>query len=1180
MKKYLSVVISENRNWHKILLRMKFILIILIAGIMQVSASVYSQSTKFSFEFKDEKIVDILREIEDQSDFRFLYQNEQVDVERRVSLNITDATVENILSNLFKNENVTNKVFEDNLVLIIPEKTIFSDLYDSVQQKSVSGTVVDKNGQPLPGVTIFIKGTTAGTISDSEGKFQLEIPATAKILQFSFVGMKIQEIAIGDKTQFMVVMESETYGLEEVVVVGYGTQKKINLTGAVSTVSSSVLEDKPIATMAEGLQGAIPSLNINFHGGDPGRQTADLNIRGYESINGGSPYVLIDGVPMNIQDINPADVESITVLKDAAASAIYGAKAGFGVILVTTKGGQSQDEIEIRYNNETAFSTPILKGYDVLDNSHDYVTYQNIMANNDRLSPMFNTSMVEGVQAYYEDPENSPEYAIIDGRFEFYGYNNWMDMMIRDFSPSYKNNLSISGGTKMGNYFVSVGNYTKEGIYKIGNDTYSRNNLLMKLNQNVTDWLSFDQKLSINMIKTERPYTYNAPRLQVSGILTGDGPTTPLKFPENDPLYPQYAGMYFDNIAGYYDEGGRDVQTRSDMWMTAGMNLRPVSNLNIRTDFSYNMGNSLQKQAVNQIDFINAESIGTTATIINGDTGNDFVSAKHYNNKGYIFNAYAEYEIKNIDNHYIKAMVGFNQEWRNLFSLSGIGYELITPALPNIATTIGTRSAGSSEAHYALRGAFYRLNYIYKEKYLVELNGRYDGTSRFPKNDRFGFFPSASVGWRISEEGFMSGIRSVLNNLKVRASYGQLGNQELVINGATDYYPYIASMPVNSQGLMVLDNDRTTVIKPAGLVSPTLTWETIQTQNIGLDFALFKHRLDGSFDYFIRDTKDMLLAKVYPYILATAAPLENGAGLRTKGWEFMLSWNDRITNDFSYHLRFSLWDSQSEITKYINTSGTLFDYYEGMKIGEIWGYETEGLFQSEDEIAAAADQSGFGVSWYPGDLHYSDQLTVDTNDDGIPDEADGIINSGDYTVDNHGDMMVIGNSSPRYSYGFNLDVYYKNWSLGVFIQGIGKRDYAPGYNFNAWWPWDKGSVIQQSAIDNYWSPENPDAYWFLPTSDNRKNRQASTRYLQDASYLRLKSLTLQYSLPQQLIGKIGLSKAQVFISGQNLWTHSNLWNNRDPESMTGNSYDPNQGIDIRLTYPLQRTYNVGVNLIF
>jgi TonB-linked SusC/RagA family outer membrane protein len=1169
-----------HRPWVKILIAMKLTVIMSLLIITQAFAiKSYSQRASLTLKMDNVTVKDVLRVIEDKSDFYFLYNNDLINVDRKVSIDVKNEKIQDVLSQLFADKSV-NFLVKDRQIVLSPLPVDENNPLASVQQsKTIKGKVTDSSGASLPGVSVVIKGTTNGTISDANGNYSLtNVPENA-VMQFSFVGMKGQEIQVGRKTLINVVLEEETIGIEEVVAIGYGTQKRVNLTGAISTVSSATLENRPITTIGEGLQGLIPNLNINFSNGDPGSQQVDYNIRGFESINGGSPYILIDGIPMDIQDINPNDIESVTVLKDAAASAIYGARAGFGVILVTTKSGQGDGKINIQYSNETAFSSPIIKGYNPVDNSYDMVTYQNLMYANDGLSPRYNESVVAGTKAYYEDPGRNPEYAIVNGTFQFYGYNNYMDLLIRDFSPSYKNNLSISGGSKKNKYYVSFGNLIKEGLYKLGNDSYSRTNLLIKLEQNVTDWLSLDQKIAVNMIKTDQPHQNVSASYQVSGVLFGGFPNNPVKFPENDPAFPEYGGIYFENLIGYFDKGARRVNKSTDLWMTTGLNLKPVENLNIRSEFSYNIGNTLNQDGLTKIQFIKTSGIGNAGTIFNGDTSNDYVTASSGNSRGYIFNSYAEYELKNLGDHYVKAMAGFNQEWRNYFSLNATGYGLITPALPAISATVGNRIGGSSAYHYALLSAFYRLNYIFKDRYLVELNGRYDGTSRFPEKDRFGFFPSASVGWRISEEGFMANTRNVLDNLKIRLSYGQLGNQDLVINGSTNYYPYIATMSTNTD-IEVLDNGRVLYINPAGLISPKLTWETILTKNIGVDFTFFKQRLGGSFDYYIRETKDMLMSKVYPSILATSAPKENGADLKTTGWEFSLGWNDKITNDLSYNLRFSLWDSQSEITKYTNTSGTLMDYYAGQKIGEIWGYDTEGLFQSEAEVADAANQSYLGSKWMPGDVHYKDQLTVDTNGDGIPDEADGKINNGTNTLNNHGDAKIIGNSSPRYSYGLNADINYKKWSLGVFFQGIGERDYSPGYNFGGWWPWDANAVIQKNVIANYWTSDNTNAYWFRPEYATQKNRHPTTRYLQNAAYLRLKSLTLRYSLPSQLIKKAGLSKAQAFIGGQNLWTHSNLYNKRDPESMTGDSYDPTRGTDIFLTYPLQKTYNVGVTLTF
>lgn len=1159
---------------------MKLVTFLLFVMFVQVSAGVFSQNNgRFSLKVEQESVNDILNLIEEQSNYTFMYNRNNIDVERKTDINCESKSIEEVLDMLFKGTGVKYRSFKNNYVLYT-ENAEFSG--PTQQNMMVSGKVTDSSGSSLPGVTVVVKGTTQGTITDTDGNYSFSNVSADAVLLFSFVGMRTQEIAIAGKTVVNVTMIEETVGIDEVVAVGYGTQKKVNLTGAVSVMDSESLENRPIATTGQGLQGVIPNLNINFTSGDISENSVDYNIRGYESINGGSPYILVDGVPMDIEDINPNDIESISVLKDASAAAIYGGKAAFGVILVTTKSPKNKDKITVKYSHETALSTPIMKGYNAVGNSYDHVIYKNLMYTNDGAAEKYDEVYVAGVKAYYENPESAPEYAIVDNNFEFYGYNNYKDILMKDFSPSYKHNLTISGGTKKTDFFVSLGNFKKEGIYKYGTDMYTRNNILIKLTEELTDWISMDQKIAINLIKSNKSHDYGVNSIGPAAVNLYD-PIKPVKFPENDLDYPEYAGMYFENVIGYLDEGGRTVNRSQDTWATAGLNLKPFKNLNIRGEISYNYKNSQTDDAVTAIQFLKTESITSDNPFTYGETDPTSASMTMNNARSYVFNTYAEYELKNLGSHYIKAMVGFNQEHKKWDKIGGTGYELITNEIAHIGATLGEQIVGGSSDIYSLRGGFYRLNYIYSDKYLLELSGRYDGSSRFPKEDRYGFFPSGSLGWRISEESFMKRF-NFIDNLKLRASYGELGNQSISYDGEQQYHPYLSTMGISTAHYIVFDDSEslpqyTTIPE---LVSNNLTWETVATKDIGLDFTMLNQRLDGSFDYYIRKTKDMLLKKDYPEILSAVAPWENGADLETKGWEFSVSWRDKITNDLTYGLRFSLWDFKSTITKYYNVSNSLDDYYVGQEIGEIWGYETVGLFQDQTEITNGPDQSSIGTGWKPGDVLYKDQLTVDTDGDGIADEGDGVIDPGSSTLDDHGDMKIIGNRTPRYSYSFTLDLNYKNWGITAFFQGIGKKDYYPNSNFSAWWPWAVNGAIKQTDITDSWTSENTDAYWYRATSSGSKNISTQTRWLQDASYLRLKSLVLNYSLPLSLIRKVGMSKADVFISGQNLWEISNFVYNRDPEQNIGNNLDPFENVSgpNHISYPSQRTFSVGVNVTF
>jgi TonB-linked SusC/RagA family outer membrane protein len=1025
------------------------------------------------------------------------------------------------------------------------------------QQKSVTGRVTDTNGETLPGVNITVKGTTTGVTTDNLGKYTISVPNNKSVLVFSFVGMTSQEIVVGNSTQMDVILTEQTVGMQDIVVVGYGTQKKVNLTGAISTVTSEKLEMRPITSTAEGLQGLIPNLNITFTNGNPASSGVDFNIRGYESINGGAPLILVDGVPMDIQLINPNDIKSLTVLKDAAASAIYGARASFGVVLVTTKDAleNEKDKVRIQYGFETSLSKPI-QWLDIVNNSWDYVKWRNIANLRGDGTPQFSDRYSAAVKAYYDDPKNNPEYAVVNNFFEFYGYTDWKKLILRDFSPEQKHNLSISGKSKNSNYYISLGYLNKNGLVREGNDNYKRFNVLIKLEQNIKDWLTIGQKLAINSKNT------NEPTLGDFNNIARQIPNFTNQFPKVAG-YEQYEGLYLGpnafyfqtNLANTMKNGGRHTYQDLDLWATSNITITPFKNFSIKGEFSYNIQNDRDEVDNTQVLFMGDNLGNQKITYFSPDDAGSSIAITTSDNKYYTFNTYAEYSLS-AGSHFLKAMAGFNQEWGRTSFLNGTASGVVTPDLPDISLTNGIQNATGGKSHLALRGAFYRLNYIYNDKYLFEANGRYDGTSRFPKEDRFGFFPSFSVGWRISNERFMASMKRYMDNLKIRASYGTLGNQLL----GSSYYPYISSMAIG-QSNWIMNSGQITMLSAPGLVSSTLTWEKVISSNIGLDITLFKNKLDASFDFYTRDTKDMLMNAVLPSILGTASPKINGADLRTNGWEMSISTHGKIVNNLTYDATFILSGNKAEITKYNNPTGTLSDYYVGQKLGEIWGYETVGIFQDDAEVTNSADQSRFGTGWKAGDVHYADL------------DSSGAINPGLNTLADHGDLKVIGNTTPKYSYGLNFSFHYKNWSLATFFQGIGRKDYWPatGDN-NIFWPFGANTTIENWMIKESWSVDNRDALFYAPNNRPSKNVQVQSRFLQNAAYLRVKNLTLSYNMPSKLMSAIGLNKGQVYLAGQNLWEFSKIHRPLDPENANSGGS--------RVTYPFQRTYTLGLNLTF
>ncbi|MFD1144161.1 SusC/RagA family TonB-linked outer membrane protein [Larkinella insperata] len=1039
----------------------------------------------------------------------------------------------------------------------------------TAQSQTVSGRVTaGESGEPLPGVSVVIKGTTQGTNTDNAGKYTLRLPNANATLVISFIGYLSQEVAVNGRSAVDVRLEVDTKSLEEVVVVGYGTQEKVNLTGAVGVADSKRLQNRPIASVGEGLQGVIPNLNINVRNGDPA-QPITFNIRGYESINGGAPLILVDNVPMDLNRVNPNDIESISVLKDASASAVYGARAAFGVVLVTTKSGKS-GKINVSLNTQFSLAKPIFN-MDVVTDPYQFVLARNRANVRSSGIPAFDDDMVAGTKAYSENPATAPQWKVVNGVLRYYGYNDYQSRIMTDYAPTSQHDLSISGGTEKSRYLVSLGYFSKDGYLRYNNEKFKRYNIMMKADFQINKWLSLDEKVIFNSQNSDKPHFYNWD-VNINS-LARVSPIMPVQFPDLDyyvtpgdrEKYAPYIGKYFGgtNFFPYLMDGGRTTYTNNDIWLTQGVTLTPLKGLKIRSDFSYNIFNRMYQDVQSKIDIVDANLLAANI-VSNGFSGDDWIRNENNYNQYYVFNAFAEYNVPLPTNHNLTAMIGFNQE-RGQYRYAGAqARALITPQVTDINATTGTQQTFGSKAHVALRGAFYRLNYNYKERYLIEFNGRYDGTSRFPKESRFGFFPSVSAGWRISNEKFMAGTGSWLDNLKLRASYGTLGNQILLDGNRNQiYYPYVATMGTGQSPYM-FTNALIPFVSAAGLVSPSLTWETVISKNIGLDVTMLRNRLDASLDVFTRDTKNMLMDVSYPAILGTTAPKENAADLRTKGWELSLTWRDKFRRDWNYDLTLALSDWTAEITRFNNPTGALPNnsniYYVGQKLGEIWGFETAGIFQTTDEVAQAPKQTNIGANWRPGDIRYTDL------------NGDGVINFGNNTLANPGDRKVIGNSTPRYSFGINGGLGYKNLRLTVFFQGIGKKDHWPtSDNWTWFFPFNAGHV-EKYYITDTWTEDNRDAYFpaaHISTND-KKNLQVQSRYLQNAAYIRLKNITLSYDLPQRLLQKVGIGRAQVFTTGMNLWEFTKMRKPLDPETIQSAAIE----------YPMQRIATLGLNVSF
>lgn len=1170
------------------------LILVLLLGISSVctATSSYAQSTLISLKIENKTMQYVLQEIENKTDLKFFYNNKHINLSSEISVNVSEKDVFTILDQMFSNTDIGYKVLDKNIVLA--KKNLLDQVeieaFQQQKSKTVTGIIVDVLNEPVIGANVVLQGTTHGTITDFEGNFTLaDIPDNA-ILTVTYIGYIEQQVKTLGKTQFTILLKEDTQALEEVIIVGYGTQKKVNLTGAVTQITTDEMKDRPITQMTQALQGVIPNLNVTFGSGQPG-QSGTLNIRGMTSINGGSPLVLVDGVPGDIDRINVNDVESVSVLKDASASAIYGARAAFGVILVTTKKGK-EGKFQIDYQNNFGWTTHAV--------NTDFITsgYWNAKINDDAMyNALGNTTSRYTEEDYAElwarvnDKTEHPDrpWVVIkknasgQDMYRYYANFDWYNYFYSEYRPKQSHNVSVSGATENVRYLIT-GNFSKEeGIIRINPDISKRYNFRAKLDSDVTSWLN----ISSNTRYFRSTYDWQGHETNYSTVTNNVTSSNPLyhAHPFYVPFNPDgtltgYSGVNSYSIAyGYHAilENGKSKgqNINSEFATTFQAIFKLMKGLTLTGNYTFTQDLFQKSYRAVRVKYSKYPGVMENYAVgaLNTDRLKEQVDVGLY----HVMNIFGNYETA-INDHNLKAMVGFNQEFRKDKRVSGSGQELLSETLNdlNFATAEELASGGGSE--WALRGAFYRLNYDYAGKYLFETSARYDGTSRFPKNDRFGFFPSFSLGWRLSEENFFKPLNSAVNNLKIRYSLGTLGNQDVAT------YAYISSMSTSMINYLV-NNEKLTVANNPAPVGRALTWEKSITNNIGLDADFLDGRLNLTTDYYIRDTKDMLTkGKTLPVVFGASEPKENAADLRTKGYEISLSWKDRfelMNKPFNYSITAILADNTTEITRFDNPTGLLSTYYKGQKLGEIWGYRYDGFFKTTEEAqeyAKIVNQDK--VNNRRVQAPTAELKKLQAGDIKILDlDGSGIIDMGANTLENPGDREIIGNSTPRYSYGLSLSGSWNGFDLSALFQGIGKQNWYPHLEAQQFWhvyarPY--GSFIPEGFQNKIWSEENPNSYFPLLRgyiAQNSELAASNDMYLQDLAYCKLRNLTIGYSLPKSLLNKIKIDRLRIYLSGENLFTWTKLDTDYiDPEETMK---DPTAR-----TYPIGKTYSFGLELSF
>lgn len=1025
------------------------------------------------------------------------------------------------------------------------------EMHSVQQDHACTGVVVDQNGETVIGASVVVKGTTNGTITGLDGDFSIPNVKKGDVIVVSYVGYMNSEI-IWEGKPLKIALKEDSKTLDEVVVVGYATVKKANLTGAVSAVDDKVLADRPIVNLGQGLQGTIPNLNITTSG-QPGKGSS-FNVRGETSINGGSPLVLVDGVQMDPNLINPQDVASVSVLKDAASASVYGARAAYGVILITTKSGRKNMPTQVSFDASVSFNSPTTRpGY---MNSMEYAHWMNAANNTTSGRDLLSQEEMEHIEAYFYDPVNNlPVFVAKDpsswqygncqaGKYAYCGNTDWMKEMYKKTYPVQKYNVNINGGSDKATYYTSVGYMDQGSLMRYGDEGFRKFNMVNNINYDINNWMHVSMKTSY--IRTELDGLAQDAVHGESWIGNDTQPLMPVKHPDGN-----WSGQgNYTNFAAVLDEMGSRKTTKNDFWNTLALKLTPLKGLTINMDYTFNY--YAEHGKVHRKTF-NEYGIDGKFLQVFQHSRPSGVSESQANDTYNAFNLFGDYELT-LGKHYFKVMAGYNQETKHTRGFSASRDELISNDLPSMNAATGEKYVGNSDDSWATRSGFFRVNYSFADRYLLEVNGRYDLSSKFPKDDRSVFSPSFSLGWKLSEESwFKQTTNGFFDELKIRASYGSLANQALD-NG---WYAYLSNYGTGTLGY-IMGGKQPQYVLPGGLVSNTVTWEKVTQWDLGLDFVILQNRLKGTFDYYQRKTTDMLgPGRILPNILGMSEPLENAADMVTRGWELALTWNDQLDNGLHYSVGFNLSDTRAEITKYDNPTKSLSSpYYEGQIVGDIWGYESS-LFQSADEIASAPDQSKLdgGISKVPGDIRFMD---IDGN---------GVVDYGENTVDKPGDMKIIGNNKARYRYGFNISADWKGFDLGIFFQGVGKRDLMLPYTFK----WQYGSMWQvPTAVGNdYWREDN--AGGWLPVARFNGSQalgQNQTRYLLDASYLRLKSLSFGYTLPVSLTKQWGIQKCRVYFTGENLLTFKHTPEGFDPE------------LDDPYKYPQQKSLALGLNVVF
>lgn len=1092
------------------------------------------------------------------------------------------------------------------------EKPSASNVYQQTRIL-VSGRILDSSGQPVPGASVIEKGTTNGVNTDIDGKFTISVKSGSS-LEVSCIGYETVSVAASENMS--VTLKEDTQFLDEVVVVGFGTQKKVNMTGSVAAVDvDKAFGSKPITDVSKGLQGVVPGLSITYNSNDL-NASPTMKIRGTGSINGdNTPLILLDGVEVpDLSFVNPDNIKSISVLKDAASASIYGSRAAWGVVLITSKDGSAvKDKVSITYSNNFSWNQPIGLPKYITDKEgvlaqleEGMLAQKNVDGSRIEAFGMYYDTIGKGITTWFDKYSGNlsnpvykygEDYEFIEGTPYYYRVSD-PNKEIFKTSFSQTHNLSVNGNTGKTNYNIGLGYTMNDGTLKAAkkNDV-KRYNLNLSTNTQVKNWLNIGTKVMYVEKEYEYPYGYSQskgatgllyyvmrfPTFFPFGISDGsklaDGTYASDSAATGEGLYFRHGNAYVAN---------ESICSSKDQYLTLGGNVRInlAPGLSFYGDYTRGRYN-YENRSMRQPYYVANWSFPKKAAV----TTNDFLERTYVSKITNTYNAYFDYLFDIQKQHNFAIKVGANAEDLRYDNQSVKVNGVQDVEHPTLNLTDGKNEGIVDESlrHRATAGFFGRINYNYKEKYLLELNGRYDGSSSFRTGKQWAFFSSASAGYRISEEKFWTNIKPYVPTLKVRASYGSVGNQAL-----ESWYPYISTMATETVSWIGTDMNQVSTTTTPSAVNPDMTWEKIRTLDIGFDAGFFNNELNVTFDWYQRRNVGMLVAgnEIVRYAGIAVAPLENGGDMKTNGWELQIDYNHAFNKDFAIYGTFTLSDAKSEITKWNNTTGALNSWYKGKKLGEIWGFETDRYFNSSDLNQDGTLKTGTPDQSYlqngsfrfgAGDIKYKDL------------NKDGKIDTGKGTIDDHGDLKRIGNQLPRYEYSLRVGAMLKGFDVEVLLQGVGKRDM-----------WSTSSLFiphaagaQMNIFENqldYWTESNQNARFprpyingafgslsGLPGNSGCNNFAPQTKYLNNLAYLRVKNFTVGYTLPQNLTRKIFVEKLRFYFSAQNLFTFDHIDGVMDPECTGGSSKSYTNGMDMTMAgraMPFNRQWSCGLQITF